>query len=110
VSRRLLIAFAPLLIAAAFTASLQTIAPHGALASEAADGQGQRGAVFQTGEHWQGTDADDSDEDPLIGRFALYTIAASAIAALIALIGYFIRRGVGYDPHRPGPEDEPSHH
>jgi hypothetical protein len=61
-----------------------------------------------TGDGEAPNEADDDDPDILV--LALLTIGAAGGAGLIALIGFFVRRGVGYEPHRPGPDDEPPHH
>jgi hypothetical protein len=45
---------------------------------------------------------DEDDDGPDILLLALLTTGAAGAAALIALIGYFVRRAVGFDPHRPG--------
>ena len=49
---------------------------------------------------------------PDILELALLTIAAAAGAAVIGLVGYLIRRRIGYFPHRPPPRDgsEQEHH
>lgn len=48
-----------------------------------------------------GGGATDDDDEPDILVLALLTIGAAGGAALIALIGYFVRRAVGYEPHKP---------
>jgi hypothetical protein len=53
---------------------------------------------------------DDDDDDPDILLLALLTIGAAAGVGVLALIGYFVRRGVGHDPHRPGPGDDDTSH
>jgi hypothetical protein len=53
---------------------------------------------------------DDDDDGPDILLLALLTIGAAGGVGLLALIGYFVRRGVGFDPHRPGPGDDDTHH
>jgi hypothetical protein len=56
-------------------------------------------------------DESDGDDDPDILPLALLTIGAAGAVALIALIGYLVRRGVGYDPHRPnGNGGDGAHH
>ncbi|HUF54821.1 MAG TPA: hypothetical protein VMR52_13810 [Dehalococcoidia bacterium] len=57
-----------------------------------------------------GEGEDDDDDDPDILLLALLTISAAAAVGVIALIAFFVRRGVGFEPHRPGPDDEPPHH
>jgi hypothetical protein len=44
---------------------------------------------------------DDDDDEPDVLLLALLTIGAAGGAALIALVGYFVRRAIGYEPHRP---------
>lgn len=46
-----------------------------------------------------GGETDDDDSDILV--LALLTIGAAGGAALIALIGYFVRRAIGFEPHKP---------
>ena len=50
----------------------------------------------------------DSDVDIL--RLALLTIGAAGAAGLIALIGYVIRKRIGYEPHAPHEGEEPPEH
>jgi hypothetical protein len=47
---------------------------------------------------------------PDILKYALLTIGAAGAAGVILLIGYFVRRRVGYDPHREKPGDGDDHH
>jgi hypothetical protein len=47
---------------------------------------------------------DEMENGPDILPLALLTIGAAGIAAVVLLIGYLVRRAIGYDPHRPGPE------
>lgn len=49
------------------------------------------------------------DDEPDILLLALLTIGAASAGGLIALIGYGIRRRVGYEPHKP-PEDPGDSH
>jgi hypothetical protein len=53
---------------------------------------------------------DDGDDGPDILLLALLTIGAAGAVGLLALVGFFVRRGVGFDPHRPGPGDDDTHH
>ena len=53
-------------------------------------------------------EGDDSDVDIL--RLALLTIGAAGAAGVIALIGYLIRKRIGYDPHAPHDGEEPPEH
>lgn len=54
---------------------------------------------------------DDDDDGPDILLLALLTIGAAGGVGILALIGFFIRRGVGFDPHRPGPgSGDDAHH
>ena len=52
---------------------------------------------------------DEGGDDPDIDKYAFYTIGAAGIAAVIATLGYVIRRRIGYDPHKPGSPGEDSH-
>jgi hypothetical protein len=100
VSRPYLFRFLPLLIAAVLSVSAVTALPGSASASDVKPAVADQTTPLQQG---------DSDDGPDIVELTLLTLAASGIAALIGLIGYLVRRGVGYDPHRPGPDDEPHH-
>ena len=53
-------------------------------------------------------EGDDSDVDIL--RLALLTIGAAGAAGVIALIGYLIRKRIGYEPHAPHDGEEPPEH
>jgi copper transport protein len=50
-------------------------------------------------------DADD-DDGPDILLLALITIAAVGGAAVLFTLGYFLRKRIGYEPHRPPEGDE----
>jgi len=50
-------------------------------------------------------DADD-DDGPDILLLALITIASVGGAAVLFTLGYFLRRRIGYEPHRPPEGDE----
>ena len=52
---------------------------------------------------------EDGDEGPDILLEALLTIAVAGGAALLGLLGYLFRRAIGFDLHRPPPEDETPH-
>ncbi|HEY8767826.1 MAG TPA: hypothetical protein VIP09_11290 [Dehalococcoidia bacterium] len=47
---------------------------------------------------------------PDILKYSLLTIGAAGAAGVILLIGYLIRRRVGYDPHREKPGSGDDHH
>jgi hypothetical protein len=55
----------------------------------------------------------EEDNGPDVGLLAALTIGVAGIAAVVAVIGYIVRRRVGYEPHRPPdraegePEGEP---
>jgi methionine-rich copper-binding protein CopC len=53
---------------------------------------------------------DEGKDDPDIDKYAFITIGIAGAAAVIVTIGYFIRKRVGYDPHKPGPGDDSGHH
>ena len=99
-SRPYLFRFLPLLIAAVLSVSAVTALPGSASASDVQPAVADQATLLQQG---------DSDDGPDIVELTLLTLAASGIAAVIGLIGKLVRRGVGYDPHRPGPDDEPHH-
>jgi len=61
------------------------------------------GSAGVGGEEEGGTDVD-------ILRLALLTIGAAGSAAVLALIGYAIRKRVGYEPHAPHDGETPSEH
>jgi hypothetical protein len=52
-----------------------------------------------------------SSSSPDILKYALFTIGAAGAAAVVLLLGYLVRRRVGYDPHRekPGGDDDEHH-
>lgn len=53
----------------------------------------------------------EGDDDPDIDKYAFLTIGAAGAAAVIATIGYLIRRRIGFDPHRPDRSgDSPGDH
>ncbi len=54
------------------------------------------------------TEEDGGGSDIL--RLALLTIGAAGAAGLLALIGYVIRKRIGYEPHAPKPGEEPPDH
>lgn len=47
---------------------------------------------------------------PDILPLALITVGVGGAAAVLVLIGYFVRRRVGYEPHKPKPGDEDGRH
>jgi hypothetical protein len=47
---------------------------------------------------------------PDILKLALITVAITGGLAFLALIGYFIRRAVGFDWHKPGNGGNSGHH
>lgn len=51
---------------------------------------------------------EEDGDGPDILKLALITVGIAGGAALLALIGYFVRRKVGFDPHKPKPGDD--HH
>lgn len=58
-----------------------------------------------------GTTTEDGGDDVDILRLALLTIGAAGVAAVLALIGFVIRRRIGYEPHAPHEgEETPEHH
>ncbi|MEO8458602.1 MAG: hypothetical protein ABI559_12430 [Chloroflexota bacterium] len=48
-------------------------------------------------------------DDQEIGKYAFLTIGAAGVAAVVLLIGYFIRKRIGYDPHKPTGDDGGHH-
>jgi hypothetical protein len=52
--------------------------------------------------------AQQSDDEPDILLMSLLTVGVAAAAAVLALIGYFIRNRVGFWLHRPPPRKESS--
>lgn len=86
--------------ASAGTDSTRNASATGALSTPALSGSpGSDGSI------------DEGDDDgPDILLLALLTIGAAAGVGVLALIGYFVRRGVGFEPHRPGSGDEPPEH
>jgi hypothetical protein len=55
-----------------------------------------------------GTETGDADDDdgPDILLLALITIASVGGVAVLFTLGYFLRRRIGYEPHRPPEGDE----
>jgi hypothetical protein len=51
-----------------------------------------------------------SSSGPDILKYSLLTIGAAGAAGVILLIGYLVRRRVGYDPHREKPGGDDGHH
>lgn len=49
---------------------------------------------------------DEGDDDPDIDKYAYITIGAAGVAAVIATLGYFFRRRIGFDPHKPTDSDD----
>ena len=63
-------------------------------------------AISSGGREYTGVQAQQQDDDgPDVTEMVLLTLAASAAAAVLALIGYVIRQRVGFWPHRPPPRD-----
>lgn len=57
-----------------------------------------------------GTGLSEDDDGPDILLLALLTIGAAGIAAVIGLIGYAIRRRIGFSPHSPPEGGGDDHH
>lgn len=55
------------------------------------------------------TDEGDGDDVDIL-LLALLTIGAAGGAAVLALLGYLIRRRIGYEPHAPHEGEEPPEH
>lgn len=53
---------------------------------------------------------EDNGNGPDILKLALITVGIAGGAALLALIGYVVRRRVGYEPHKPKSGDGDGHH
>jgi hypothetical protein len=51
----------------------------------------------------------DNGDGPDILPLALLTIGAAGGLGVLALIGYFVRRKVGFDPHAPTGDSDPGH-
>lgn len=58
----------------------------------------------------RGPEAEDDGSDPDILKWALITVGITGGLALLTLIGYFVRRAVGYEPHKPRDGDDGGHH
>jgi hypothetical protein len=54
--------------------------------------------------------AGSNSSGPDILKYALLTIGAAGAAGVILLIGYLVRRRIGYDPHREKPGGDGDHH
>jgi hypothetical protein len=57
----------------------------------------------------RGPEEDDGD-GPDISEIVLITLGVVGGLAVLAVVGYFVRRAIGYDPHRPGPGGDAGHH
>jgi hypothetical protein len=57
-----------------------------------------------------GSGSDNGGSNPDILLLALLTVALAGGAGLIAIIGYVIRKRVGYEPHAPHEGEEPPEH
>ena len=47
----------------------------------------------------------EDNNEPDRTELILWTLAASGVAAVLAIIGYFIRLRIGFWPHRPPPRE-----
>jgi methionine-rich copper-binding protein CopC len=70
-----------------------------------ASGETPRPGTPPAGDGPEAAGADD-DDGPDILLLALITIAGVGGAAVLFTLGYFVRRRIGYDPHRPPEGDE----
>jgi hypothetical protein len=52
-----------------------------------------------------GVQLQQNNAEPDRTELILWTLAASSAAAVLAIIGYFIRMRIGFWPHRPPPRD-----
>lgn len=71
---------------------------------------GATGSATPTPAVINGNDEEDGGSDVDILRLALLTIGASGIAGVLALIGYVVRKRIGYEPHAPHEGEEPPGH
>jgi hypothetical protein len=69
-------------------------------AAASSDGSG----AISSGDAHTGVQFQQNDE-PDRTELILWTLAASGAAAVLAVIGYFIRLRIGFWPHRPPPRD-----
>ena len=74
------------------------VSPDGVHRSEISTARSEASAVSQQEQ------SNSSD----VAEKALLTVGIAAAAGVIALIGYLIRKRIGFWPHRPQPEDHPS--
>jgi len=58
----------------------------------------------------RGPEEREDGDGPDIVEIVLITFAVVGGLAVLAVIGYFVRRAIGYDPHRPGPGSDSGHH
>lgn len=58
----------------------------------------------------EGTIVESDGSGPNIDTLAYLTIGAAGVAALIALVGFAVRRRVGFDWHKPGDGGDKGHH
>jgi len=71
---------------------------------------GSTGSVTPTPDVIDGGDEGDGGSDVDILKLALLTIGAAGIAGVLALIGYVVRKRIGYEPHAPHEGEEPPGH
>lgn len=71
---------------------------------------GATGSVTPTPDVIDGGDEEDGGSDVDILKLALLTIGAAGIAGVLALIGYVVRKRIGYEPHAPHEGEEPPGH
>lgn len=67
------------------------------------------GTVTPTPANGSGSE-EDGGSDVDILRLALLTVGAAGAAAVLALIGYLIRKRIGYEPHAPREGEQPPEH
>ncbi|HET9476413.1 MAG TPA: hypothetical protein VFP63_02890 [Dehalococcoidia bacterium] len=68
------------------------------------------GSVTPTPDVINADDEEDGGTDVDILKLALLTIGAAGIAGVLALIGYVVRKRIGYEPHAPHEGEEPPGH
>lgn len=83
-----------------------TVAPG---ASGQTSAPGASGEPEPSGSGSANVDGEDDDGDPGILTLALLTIGAAGAVGVVLLVGYLVRRRIGFDPHKPGSDSHDDH-
>jgi hypothetical protein len=92
------------------------VSPDQCLAEGAEDGSSESdpGSVDRPGAGSSAEDdpdtSEDQDDDPSVLEMALMTVAVASAAAVVGMLGYVLRKRVGYEPHASKGDDSPDDH